>query len=174
MGHEESKLSKQLTVTALARQVGVRADTIRYYDKTGLLSPAARTAAAYRMYDDAAVDRLRFIQGGQRLGLRLREIRTLLDVRDSGRCPCATAEPLLHSRIAELDRELARLMALRTELMAMTDGLATDCPDPEPGTWLPQNSATTGETVPLTASPGNCSCCDDPLCDGACCGSGCC
>ena len=127
----------RLTVAQLARSVGIKPDTIRYYEKAGLLPPAQRTAADHRRYDDAAVDRLRFIQGAQRLGLRLREIRTLLEVRDTGVCPCAPAEVLLREHVADLDRELARLSALRAELVRMLDALPTDCPEPVPGTWLP-------------------------------------
>ena len=129
--------SARLTVAQLARSVGIKPDTVRYYEKAGLLPPAQRTAAEHRRYDDAAVDRLRFLQGAQRLGLRLREIRTLLEVRDTGICPCAPAEVLLREHVADLDRELSRLSALRAELVGMLDALPTDCPQPVPGTWLP-------------------------------------
>jgi DNA-binding transcriptional MerR regulator len=75
------EVTECLGVSALAQRVGVRPDTIRYYEKAGLLPPPERTANAYRRYEESAVDQLRFIQGGQRLGLRLGEITTLLDVR---------------------------------------------------------------------------------------------
>jgi DNA-binding transcriptional MerR regulator len=134
--------SARLTVSALARWVGVGADTVRYYERVGLLAPPERTPADYRIYDESAVDRLQFIQGAQRLGLRLREIKTLLEVRDTGRCPCEPAEQLLRNHIAEIDRELARLRSLRGELVAMVDRLPSqDCPDPTPGTWLPRTSS---------------------------------
>jgi inosose dehydratase len=100
----------------LADLVGTSPHTIRYYERAGLLPAPARTAAEHRRYDGTAVDRLRFIFGAQRLGLRLREIKTLLEVRDTGQCPCAPAEVLLHQHIDEVDRELARLTALRAEL----------------------------------------------------------
>jgi DNA-binding transcriptional MerR regulator len=86
-------------VAELAAAVGVNPDTIRYYERAGLLPASARTAAGYRAYDPAAVDRLRFIQGAQRLGLRLRDIRDLLAVRDTGECPCEPAEQLLRRRL---------------------------------------------------------------------------
>lgn len=128
--------------SALAKHVGVGPDTIRYYEKAGLLPAPKRTASDYRSYDESAVDRLRFIRGAQRLGLRLREIKTLLDVRDTGECPCEPAEQLLRGHIAELDRELRRLRALRRELTAMADRLPSqDCPDPAPGTWRPPRAA---------------------------------
>ena len=67
-------------MSELATAVGVRPDTIRYYERVGLLPPPNRTAGGYRAYD-AAVDRLRFIRGAQRLRLRLVDIRHLLAVR---------------------------------------------------------------------------------------------
>ena len=127
-----------MRVGELAAAVGVRPGTIRYYEKAGLLPQAARTPGGYREYDDAAIDRLRFIQGGQRLGLSLTDIGDLLAVRDTGECPCEPAEQLLARRIAEVDTEIARLTSLRAEMAAMRDALpALDCPPPTPGTWCP-------------------------------------
>jgi DNA-binding transcriptional MerR regulator len=129
---------RALRVAELAAAVGVRPDTIRYYERAGLLPPPGRTAAGYRQYEPAAVDRLRFIQGAQRLGLRLADIRVLLAVRDTGTCPCEPAEELLRRRLAEVDAEIARLTALRAEMAAMAEALPTaDCPPPSPGTWCP-------------------------------------
>ena len=84
------------------------------------------------------MDRLLFIRGAQRLGLRLSEIRELLLVRETGDCPCGPAEALLREHIGEIDREIARLAALRAELSGMVAGLTAasgPCPDPVPGTW---------------------------------------
>jgi DNA-binding transcriptional MerR regulator len=125
-------------VGQLAEAAGVASDTVRYYERAGLLHPPGRTAAGYRAYDAAAVDRLKFIQGAQRLGLRLREIADLLAIRDTGACPCEPAEQLLRRRIAEVDAEMARLATLRAEMAAMVDALpSAACPPPTPGTWLP-------------------------------------
>lgn len=127
-----------LRVAELAGLVGSTADTVRYYERAGLLPPPARTAAGYRSYDAGAVDRLQFIQGAQRLGLTLKDIRELLAVRDTGVCACEPAEQLLRRRLADLDAELARLTALRTQMVAMADALpGADCPPPTPGTWCP-------------------------------------
>ncbi|WP_222268449.1 heavy metal-responsive transcriptional regulator [Modestobacter marinus] len=127
-----------LRVAELATAAGVRPDTVRYYERAGLLPAPERTAAGYRSYDSGALDRLRFIQGAQRLGLRLADIRTLLTVRDTGTCPCEPAEQLLRRRMAEVDAEIARLLALRAEMAAMADALpSAECPPPSPGTWCP-------------------------------------
>lgn len=127
------------TITALASQAGVKPDTVRYYERIGLLPVPARTGGAHRRYGPDALDRLRFIQGAQRLGLHLDEIRDLLTVRDTGACPCEPAATLLHRRRTELDTEIARLTALRAELDGMAQALpAVDCPDPAPGIWRAQ------------------------------------
>jgi DNA-binding transcriptional MerR regulator len=132
--------ARPLTVGQLAERAGVRADTIRYYERAGLLPPPTRTDGDHRRYGAADVDRLLFIRGAQRLGLRLAEIRELLTVRDTGVCPCGPAETLLQQHIGEIDRELARLSRLRAELTGMVAGLSAPskpCPDPVPGTWCP-------------------------------------
>ncbi|MGY1726171.1 heavy metal-responsive transcriptional regulator [Geodermatophilus sp. SYSU D01062] len=127
-----------LRVAELASAAGVPTDTVRYYERVGLLPQPERTAAGYRSYDAGAVDRLHFIRGAQRLGLRLSDIRDLLAVRDTGTCPCEPAEQLLRRRLDEVDAEIARLVALRAEMRAMADALpSAQCPPPTPGTWCP-------------------------------------
>jgi len=125
-----------LSVAGLAAEAGVGRDTILYYERVGLLAGPPRTAGDHRRYPPSAVDRLRFIQGCQRLGLRLDDIRDLLEVRDTGACACTPADGLLRTRLAELDAEVERLLALRADLMGMLAAFEADqCPDPSPGTW---------------------------------------
>jgi DNA-binding transcriptional MerR regulator len=125
-----------LSVGQLAAQAGVRSDTIRYYERAGLLPRPRRTDGDHRRYGAADLDRLLFIRGAQRLGLRLSEIRDLLAVRDTGVCPCEPAEVLLRRHVAEIDEEIARLTALRAELTGMLTAMpGPACPDPAPGTW---------------------------------------
>src|SRR6266540_2507583 len=109
-------MSEHLTVSGLAAQVGVSPDAVRYYERLGLLPRPARSAAGYRRYDEGAVQRLRFVKGAQRVGLRLREIGELLQVVDRAQCPCGHTEALLSQRLAEIDAQLARLAVLRGEL----------------------------------------------------------
>jgi DNA-binding transcriptional MerR regulator len=127
-----------LRIAELARAVGVPTDTVRYYERVGLLPPPRRTAGGYRDYDAQAVDRLHFIQGAQRIGLRLVDIGHLLAVRDTGQCPCEPAGELLRRRLADVDAQIAQLTALRAEMAAMAAALPqAECPDPAPGTWCP-------------------------------------
>ena len=110
-----------LTVSALADQAGLSADTVRYYERVGLLPEPARSAAGYRLYDQDAVGRLRLIKGAQRAGLRLREIGELLQVADKGQCPCGHTETLLRDRLAEVRSELERLRALEADLTRLLE-----------------------------------------------------
>lgn len=115
-----------LTVSKLASQVGLSPDAIRYYERIGMLPHPERTPSGYRLYGDDAVERIRFVKGVQRLGLRLSEIRELLDIRDRGLCPCGHTEELLRKRIAELDDEIDRLGSLRGDLVRMVEERSAD------------------------------------------------
>lgn len=122
-----------LTISKLAEAAGVTPDTVRYYEREGLLPEAIRTASGYRVYDEAAVRRLRFIRGSQRFGLRLREIKGLLEVMDRGLCPCGHASDLVTARIAEIDEQIAELRELRRDLVRLSDEVSPDkC---APGVW---------------------------------------
>ena len=114
-----------LKVSELADRAGVSADTVRYYEKEGLLPKPDRTHSGYRQYDEAAVERLHFIRGAQTLGLKLGDIKELLAIRDRGACPCGHTQALLEQRVAEIDQEIHQLKALKRELRSM-EGL--ECP----------------------------------------------
>lgn len=109
----------QLTVSRVAEQVGVSPDTVRYYEKIGLMPETERSASGYRLYGDEAVERLRFIKRAQRFGLRLEAIGQLLDVRQRGLCPCGHTRLLLEDRVAELDEEMSSLARLRDDIFQM-------------------------------------------------------
>ncbi len=122
-------LVSQLTVSKLADRVGTSADTLRYYERIGLLPEPERSPAGYRLYGDEAEERVRFIKRAQRFGLRLEEIGELLDIRRRGLCPCGRTRRLLEARVAELDRELATLSALREDIAEMIVTLPTKASD---------------------------------------------
>lgn len=125
-----------MAIGQLAALAAVRIDTVRYYEREGLLPIPLRTEGEHRRYGAAALDRLLFIRGAKRLGLRLAEIHELLAVRDTGACACEPAEALLRRHVAEIGTEIERLVALRAELLAMLAAMpGPDCPDPVPGTW---------------------------------------
>lgn len=127
--------SMTLTVSKLAAEVGVRPDTVRYYEKAGLLPEPRRSESGYRAYDEGTVDRLRFIKGVQAFGLRLREVRELLDILDQGACPCGHTEALVNRRVAEISDEIERLGRVRQELVTLADRLAKDSRPAISGRW---------------------------------------
>jgi DNA-binding transcriptional MerR regulator len=119
-----------LTVSKLAARVPLTADTIRYYERVGLLPSPNRTDSGYRVYEEDAVERLRFIKGAQRVGLRLQEIKELLDIRDRGLCPCGHTEDLLRRRVSEIDAEITELQETKADLIAFTERFnAIECPE---------------------------------------------
>lgn len=107
-----------LTVSELARRSGVPATTVRFYDGQGLLS-ARRSSSGYRLYDDVAVDRLAFIGAAKGLGLRLPEIRLLLEPWQHGQCSEVQHElvPLVERRIAETRERIGELTAFADRLV---------------------------------------------------------
>jgi DNA-binding transcriptional MerR regulator len=99
----------------------VTPDTIRFYERERLLAPPERTASGYRQFDDDAVRRVRFIKGAKSLGLKLAEIRELLEIQDKGACPCGHTKLLVDRRIAQIDEEMAELRRLRNELGSLRE-----------------------------------------------------
>jgi len=96
-------------IGAVATQAGVPIKTIRYYEDVGLLPTPSRTASGYRLYSPDSADRLRFIKKAQNLGLRLDEIKEILDLADRGRCPCGHVQTFLKTRLHELQQKIADL-----------------------------------------------------------------
>jgi DNA-binding transcriptional MerR regulator len=119
-----------MTVSKLAARAGVKPDTLRYYQKIGLLPPPRRTESGYRLFDEDSLGRLRFIKTAQSLGLRLKDIGQLLEAMDKGLCPCGHTEQLLKARMAEVDEEIARLTALRNSMAHTLESCPADCTDP--------------------------------------------
>ena len=76
-----SPKTKSLTIGRLAKEVGINLDTVRYYERRGLLPKPPRTASGYRLFPAEAVRRLRFIRRAQEIGFSLRDIRDLLSLR---------------------------------------------------------------------------------------------
>lgn len=107
------------TISAQATALGLSADTLRYYERLGLLPAAPRTAAGYRLYGEDTAERLRFIRGARHMGLRLADIKELLDIRDRGQCPCGHTKHLVERRLAEVDAEIRQLTAVRGQLRTL-------------------------------------------------------
>jgi DNA-binding transcriptional MerR regulator len=112
-----------LLMGEVAKQVGVNRETIRYYERVGLLPPPRRTRSGYRLYSPEMVDRVRFIKTAQSLGLSLREIRELIALSHTGRSPCGRVRTLLREKLQAVERKIAELQAFRRELAAQIAAL---------------------------------------------------
>lgn len=108
------------TIGELADQTGVPPSKIRYYEKVGVLPPAARTEAGYRLYSGDAVARLELLRRGKLLGLTLGEIGQLLQAADDGCCDAVDPllEQLLCRNLVEVDDRIEELQALRRTIAA--------------------------------------------------------
>ncbi|RIH89569.1 heavy metal-responsive transcriptional regulator [Calidithermus roseus] len=113
----------------LARVAGVSRDTLRFYEREGLLRPEGRSEGGYRLYEAEAVRRLRFIKQAQALGLTLEEIRAVLEVMHEGRPPCADVRRVLRQKVALLEQRIAELTALHDALASRLEW-AEAHPDP--------------------------------------------
>ena len=102
-----------------AGRAGVPAKTIRFWEDQRLLPEPARTAAGYRDYDPAIVERLAFIRHAQASGLTLEHIRQILDIRDDGQPPCVHVAGLIARRLAEVEARLTELARARDQLAAL-------------------------------------------------------
>ncbi len=112
-------MSETMTVGDAARASGLTPKAIRLYETRGLIEPAARTDSGYRTYGPDDVALLTFIRRAKSLGLRLDEIRQIIDLQRGGRQPCTTVMGLVDSRITEIDNTIADLQALRAALAAV-------------------------------------------------------
>ena len=108
-----------LTIGGLAAATGVKVETIRYYERIGLLPAPARTAAGYRLYDAAHRRRLSFIRKGRELGFGIEAIRALLDLARHPDVPCGDADRLVRDHLAAVEGKIADLNRLRDALAAM-------------------------------------------------------
>ena len=95
--------------------------TLRFYEDQGLLPAAERTPGGYREYGQDVIGRLDFIRRGRAAGLSLTQIRQVLAIRDTGEAPCEHVASLLATRLADLDRQIADLQALRATVGELRD-----------------------------------------------------
>lgn len=105
-----------MRTSELADRAGVNPETLRYYERRGLLRVPRRTAGGYRDYPANAVELLRFIKRAQKLGFTLEDVEELLHLDDGGPASCAAARTLAEARGADLDARIADLRRMRDSL----------------------------------------------------------
>ena len=107
-----------LSIGEVAVRTGESRDTIRYYERVGLVPRPMRTPAGYRQYRSGIVNRLALIRSAQRFGFSLKEIRGFLGVRDGGGKPCHDVRAGAERMLEAVDRQIAELTATRREMKA--------------------------------------------------------
>lgn len=115
----------------VGRRTQTAVETVRYYERIGLLPKPARTAGNYRSYGNAEVARLSFIRRARDLGFSLDQVRTLLSLADDRDRPCGEVDTLARHHLDAVDRKIADLSSLRSELSSLIAqcgrGTVADC-----------------------------------------------
>ncbi|MBI3698120.1 MAG: MerR family DNA-binding protein [Acidobacteria bacterium] len=124
---------KSWTSGALARNAGVNIETVRYYERRGLLPKPPRTQSGYRLFSDDAVRRLRFIKRAQQIGFSLKEVKELLGLQINPRTMCADVKRRAEVKAADIESKVRDLEAMRKALVKLAAacsgrGPATQCP----------------------------------------------
>ena len=105
-----------LSIGKVSAITGVTTDTIRYYERRGLLPKPARTAAGYRQYSDGVVNRLSLVRNAQRFGFSLAEIAGFLRVREAGGKPCHEVRAAAQHMLEAMDAQIADLVSTRKRM----------------------------------------------------------
>jgi len=124
-GPSKEKLAAMLTIGKLAALADVRADTLRYYERQGLIAPAGKSPVGYRLYDRNSARRLRFIKQAQHCGFTLAEIRELLVLRAHDAACCGD----VRKRAIEKRRQLQGKIRSMRAMSKVLDRLIADCVD---------------------------------------------
>ena len=109
---------KPLKIGDVARASGVGIETLRFYERSGLLGRPGRTQSGYRLYDTDVLTRLDFIKRAQVLGFSLHEIKQIIADKQAGRSPCREVREIVRHRLEELDEKLKEMRRYRKELGA--------------------------------------------------------
>lgn len=121
-----------MQIGEVAQRVGLATSAIRFYEDKGLIPEPERTESGYRDYEPDVVDRIRFIRAGQAVGLTLRELNEILQIRDQGESPCRHVTELLDARIQEVDQRIEELRVLHKDLAGLRRTASVldpaDCP----------------------------------------------
>jgi len=110
-----------LTIGKLAKACGVKTDTVRYYERLGLLAPVERSESGYRKYGQESIKRLNFVRRAQSLGFTLEEIRELLGLSEQPEADCADVRERARRKITDIEQRMADLAAMKTALAELAE-----------------------------------------------------
>jgi MerR family copper efflux transcriptional regulator len=120
-----------MTIGQVASGAGVNVQTVRYYERRGLLPPPPRTESGYRQYNQETVPRLRFIKRAQELGFSLVEVSELLELRVEVGGTCAAVEARAQEKIAAVEQKIAELERIRVVLIELSNACDSRAPTSE-------------------------------------------
>src|SRR2546423_7050462 len=126
-----------LSIGQVARRAGVGVETVRFYEREGLLEEPPRRTSGYRVYSEQVIKRIHFIKRAQRLGFSLKEITELLMLRVDGQTSCEEVKQHTEAKITEVERKLIELQRMRQALLQV----ATLCTGQGPGSRCPMLDA---------------------------------
>ena len=109
-------MAEVLKIGVVAQRTGLSIDTIRFYEKQGLLQSPRRSEGGFRLFQEKDIDNLRFIRIGQSLGLSLDEIRQLCSLRNGLCAPCADVKKLLEKKLHSLRARIRELTLMEDEI----------------------------------------------------------
>ncbi len=112
-------MSKEITIGKLSSQTGVNIETIRYYEKEGILPAPPRTEGGHRLYTEEHLKRLMFVRRSRELGFSLDEIRTMLDMVDGGNLTCAEVKNITLKHLDDVRDKISDLQKLEKTLKAI-------------------------------------------------------
>ncbi len=109
------------TIGQLAKQAGVGVETVRFYERKGLIEQPRKRTSGYRVYPDDVVQRIRFIRHAKDLGFTLAEIGELLSLRPDPRTNCAAVKSRAQAKMADIDEKMASLTRMQRSLAKLVD-----------------------------------------------------
>jgi MerR family mercuric resistance operon transcriptional regulator len=118
--------AERYSIGEIGEQAGVNLETVRYYERIGLMPRPPRTQGGHRVYDGAHLKRLGFIRRSRELGFSLGEVRALLGLVDGGNYTCAEVRELTLAHLAEIRHKIADLRRLERSLQGMADRCTGD------------------------------------------------
>jgi MerR family mercuric resistance operon transcriptional regulator len=122
-----------LTIGKLAERAGVNIETIRYYERRGLMPRPERRASGYRQYSPDSAKRIRFIKHAQELGFSLKEIDELLSLKLDANTPCSQIKKHAEDKISDIEIKIKTLQSMKKALTRLTkaclsNGPVSECP----------------------------------------------
>jgi len=119
-------VEKALRIGEVAGQAGVNIQTLRFYERRGLLAEPPRRPSGYREYPLDSIRRVLFIKRAQKLGFTLAEVEELLQLKDDPRIPCREVRTTAETKIADIEQKIRRLTAMRGALAALVKSCAAN------------------------------------------------